>query len=80
MADYPERFAECHCQQNARRMAELHPELAVVHGYLVFPTAAGFEDHRLAHTWNVTPDGAIVDSTGWAYDSLRPFRYEPRTA
>jgi hypothetical protein len=77
MADYPERFPECHCLENARRMAALHPELAVVEGFLVFPRAAGFEDYRLSHAWNVTKGGTIVDSTGWAYEGLRPFRYEP---
>ena len=77
MAGYPERFPDCHCWANARRMAELHPELAVVEGFLVFPRAAGFEDYRLSHAWNVTKGGTIVDSTGWAYEGLRPFRYEP---
>ena len=77
MADYPERFPECHCWENARRMAELHPELAVVTGYLVFRRAAGFEDFRLEHGWNRAPDGTVVDATGWAYEGLRPFSYEP---
>jgi hypothetical protein len=76
MDGYPERLPECHCQQNARRMAELHPELTVVTGFLVFPRAAGFEDFRLEHAWNEV-DGRIVDATAWAYESLRPFRYEP---
>jgi hypothetical protein len=77
VADYPERFAECHCWENARRMAELHPELAVVEGFLVFPRAAGFEDYRLEHAWNLAPDGTVVDATAWAYEGLRPFRYAP---
>ena len=76
MGSYPERLPECHCRQNARRMVTLHPELRYVEGHLVFPLADPFGEHRLEHAWNETPDGVIVDATGWAYDDARPFRYE----
>jgi hypothetical protein len=77
MADYHERLPEGHCLANARLMAELHPELAVVEGFLVFPRPEPFADYRLAHAWNETAGGRIVDATGWAYEGLRPFSYEP---
>ena len=51
MADYPERFPECHCLENARRMAELHPELAVVEGFLVFRRPDPFEPFRRPFTY-----------------------------
>jgi hypothetical protein len=57
-------------------MVALHPELRYVEGHLVFPRPDPFEEFRLAHAWNETPDGVIVDATGWAYDNLRPFRYQ----
>jgi hypothetical protein len=76
MDGYPERLPACHCWQNARRMAELHPELAIVRGYLVFPRPEPFEDFRLAHGWNLAPDGTIVDATAWAYAG-QSFSYEP---
>jgi hypothetical protein len=74
MGGYSERLPEGCCHQNARCMAERHPELAYVEGYLVFPLAEPFGDYRLEHAWNETPDGTIVDSTAWPYDP--PFRYE----
>jgi hypothetical protein len=76
MADYPERLPACHCHQNAREMVRRHPELRYVEGYLVFPRPEPFSNFRLAHAWNEV-DGRIVDSTAWAYESLRPFSYEP---
>jgi hypothetical protein len=76
MGSYPERLPECHCRQNARRMVTLHPELRYVEGWLVFARPDPFEPYRLEHAWNVAPDGEVVDSTAWAYDGLRPFRYQ----
>jgi hypothetical protein len=73
---YPERFPECRCRENARQMVMLHPELRYVEGHLVFPLAEPFGERRMEHAWNVTPDGSVVDSTGWAYENARPFRYE----
>jgi hypothetical protein len=73
---YPERLPECQCRENARRMVALHPELIYVEGWLVWTRPDPFEPHRLDHAWNETPDGEIVDATAWAYDNLRPFRYE----
>jgi hypothetical protein len=72
MGSYPERFPACHCWENARQMVTLHPELRYVRGYLIFPRPDGTEAFRLEHAWNETPDGVIIDSTGWAYDDLRP--------
>jgi hypothetical protein len=77
MSSYPERFPECHCWANARQMVTLHPELRYVEGHLIFPRPDGSEAYRLEHAWNETPDGVIIDATGWAYDDLRPFRYQP---
>jgi hypothetical protein len=76
----PERLPACNCWENARGMVRQHPELRYVSGYLVFPRPEPFEDHRLEHAWCETPDGVVVDPTGWAYDNLRPFRYEPGDA
>jgi hypothetical protein len=75
---YPERLAAGRCQENARRMVTLHPELRYVEGDLVFARPPGFEPFRLEHAWNVTPDGVIIDATGWAYDGLQPFQYQER--
>jgi hypothetical protein len=57
-------------------MVTLHPELRYVEGHLIIPRPDGSEAYRLPHAWTVTPDGAVVDPTGWAYDSLRPFYLE----
>jgi hypothetical protein len=76
MADYHERFAACHCHQNAREMARRHPELRYVEGYLVFPRPEPFADFKLPHAWNETAGGVVVDATGWAYAG-QSFSYEP---
>jgi hypothetical protein len=74
MSAYPERFDECNCHANARRMVELHPELRYVEGWLVFPRPEPFEPFKLDHAWNVAPDGTIADPTAWPYHP--PFSYE----
>jgi hypothetical protein len=77
MSGYPERLPATHCWQNARLMAQRHPELRYVEGWLVIPWPDGSEMFRLEHAWNETPDGSIIDATGWAYDDL-PVRYQRR--
>jgi hypothetical protein len=77
MSGYPERFAECNCWSNARRMTELHPELRYVEGWLIVPWPDGSEMYRLEHAWCVGPDGSIIDSTASPYADLRP-SYLPR--
>jgi hypothetical protein len=76
MTEYTERFSRNNCQQNARLMTLMHPELAVVEGYLVLTDHDGRE-YRTEHSWNETPDGQVVDSTAWAFDETLPYRYEP---
>jgi hypothetical protein len=76
VTSYPERLPECHCWENARLMVALHPELRYVAGHIVVLRADGSEAYRLGHAWNETVDGVIIDATGWAYDRLRPFRYQ----
>jgi hypothetical protein len=78
MSSYPERLPACNCWENARQMVTLHPELSYVAGWLIIPRPDGTEAYRLEHAWNVAPDGSIIDSTGWAYDDLRPVRYQQR--
>jgi hypothetical protein len=76
MTDYPERFPRGNCQQNARWMTLMYPELTSVEGYLVFTEPDGTE-RRLEHAWNETADGRVVDSTAWAFDGQTlPYRYE----
>jgi hypothetical protein len=76
MTGYPEQGMPGFCQENARWMVEMHPELSVVEGYLVFTDRDG-EEYRTEHTWNDIPDGAVVDSTAWAFEGeTLPYRYE----
>jgi hypothetical protein len=65
--DYPERFPVGACQQSARWMVKLHPELTYVEGYLVFIEPDGTE-RRMEHAWNETPDGTAP--TGGSASSL----------
>jgi hypothetical protein len=76
-SSYPECLPACHCWENARRMAALHPELRYVEGHLVIPRADGLEPYLLEHAWCVAPDGAIIDATAWAYDDFQPLQYQP---
>jgi hypothetical protein len=64
---YDERLPRGNCQQNARWMTLMHPELSIVDGYLVNTTPDG-TDFRVEHSWNETPDGQVVDSTAWAFE------------
>ncbi len=72
---YPEQFPRNNCQQNARWMALMYPELTRVEGYLVLTDHDGTE-RRVEHAWNETPDGQVVDSTAWAFEGTLPYRYE----
>jgi hypothetical protein len=72
---YPERFPRNNCDQNAQWMTMLHPELSVVRGNLVFTDHDG-QEYRMEHVWNQAPDGAVVDSTAWAFEAALPYRYE----
>jgi hypothetical protein len=69
VSSYPERLPACHCWGNARLMVQRHPELRYVEGHLVWSRP---------YAWTETPDGQIIDPTGWAYEHMRPLRYERR--
>jgi hypothetical protein len=57
-------------------MVLMHPELSCVEGYLVLTDHDG-QEYRVAHSWNETPDGQLVDSIAWALEGqVQPIRYE----
>ena len=71
---YAEQFPRGNCQQNARWMTAMYPELTITDGYLVFGEPG--TERRMEHTWNVTPGGEIADSTAWAFAGTGAYRYE----
>jgi hypothetical protein len=75
MTTYDERLPRGNCQQNARIMTAMYPELTQAEGYLVLAGPDGTE-FRIEHSWNETPDGQIVDSTAWAREGTGTYRYE----
>jgi hypothetical protein len=72
-SEYPERLPAHRCWWNAREMVGLHPELALVEGYVVWNDTG----RRMAHAWNLAPDGSVVDSTAWAWSWAGSYRYQP---
>jgi hypothetical protein len=70
-----ERWPATHCWENARTLAQRHPELRVAAGWLIIPWPDGSEMFRLEHGWCAGPDGEIIDPSRHAYDGLWPFRY-----
>jgi hypothetical protein len=60
ISDYP-RMPPGTCHLSAGYLATTFPELAAVHGRLRF-TVRGVPC-EMEHSWNVRPDGQIVDST-----------------
>jgi hypothetical protein len=70
------------CYQSSRTLADLYPELSYVEGYVeIAPQLMdrpGAAPVRVAHAWNVTPHGTVVDST-WPYPEVER-RYFPNAA
>ena len=73
---YAEKLPRNRCHYNAHLMQAMHPELAVIEGYLILDDAG--TERRMEHWWNQAPDGQRVDSTAWSYDfpGMMPYRYE----